>query len=69
MGFIQGRNEPCLFRHPETGLVVVLYVDDVLSRGSEHDTDAFHLALGKRFKCKPEERLAVDHQLDFWASL
>ena len=65
MGFIQGNNEPCLFRHPETGLVVVLYVDDVLSRGSEHDTDAFHLALGKRFKCKPEERLAVDHQLDF----
>jgi hypothetical protein len=65
MGFIQGVNEPCMFRHPSTGLIVVLYVDDLITRGSADSTDAFHVALAQRFECTPEEYLTADHDLEF----
>ena len=34
MGYRQGKNEPCVFRHPETGHRLVLFCDDFLCRGS-----------------------------------
>ena len=36
-GFIQAKNEPCLFRNPDTGFKVVLVVDDLLCRGTPVD--------------------------------
>ena len=48
-----------------TGLIVVLYVDDLITRGSADSTDAFHVALAQRFECTPEEYLTVDHDLEF----
>jgi len=64
-GLVQGKNEPCLFRDPATGFTVVIYVDDVLTRGSRDQTERFHRALEKRFKCKEETYLSDDSELDF----
>jgi hypothetical protein len=65
MGFVQGCNEPCLFRHPVTGLVVVIYVDDVITRGNGAATAEFQAALGAEFECTAEQYLGVDNELDF----
>ena len=65
VGFVQGKHEPCLFRHPVSGLRVVIYVDDVITRGDHAATVAFQELLGARFDCTPEEYLAVDNELDF----
>ena len=54
-----------VFRDPSTGFTIVLYVDDILTRGSRQQTEAFHKALGLRFECKPESYLAEDNDLDF----
>ena len=54
-----------MFRDPGTGFTVVLYVDDILTRGSKEQTKDFHAALGAVFDCKPESYLAVDNELDF----
>jgi hypothetical protein len=64
-GLKQGDNEPCVFRDPVTGFTVVLYVDDILTRGSLKQTKEFHRVLGLRFDCKPEEYLAPNNELDF----
>jgi hypothetical protein len=65
-GFEQGKNEPCLFRDPVTGLRVVLYVDDLLVVGDAKASRDFHEALGERFSCRdPAEYLAVDNDLEF----
>ena len=37
----QGLNEPCVSTHPETGLKVVLFVDDIITRGMREDTINF----------------------------
>ena len=67
VGFVQGSNEPCLFvhDHPVSGLSVVIYVDDLITRGSAEATAAFHEALGIRFECTAEQYLGVDNSLDF----
>jgi hypothetical protein len=62
-GFEAGCNEPCLFR--KEGLTVLVYVDDILTRGAAALTEDFHRALGAEFKCTAEEYLTVDHPLDF----
>ena len=64
-GFKQGKNEPCLFRDPDTGFTLVLYVDDILTAGSSEMTEKFHAALGEKFACKDQTYLADDSDLDF----
>lgn len=64
-GLVQGVNEPCMFRHPTEDLVVVLYVDDVLTSGSAAATGAFHEALGNKFDCTAPSVLAPDNPLEF----
>jgi len=66
-GFVQGSNDPCLFTHSTTGLVVVVYVDDIITRGDPDVTDAFHERFGDRFMCTDVEYLSPDHELDFLA--
>lgn len=53
-----------MFRDPNTRFTVVLYVDDILTRGSTGQTKEFHAALGAKFDCKPESYLAIDNALD-----
>ena len=64
-GLRQGCNEPCVFSSPD--LTVVLYVDDLIVRGSPDATAAFHAALGSKdgFACTPYEELSAGHPLDF----
>ena len=65
LGYIQGENEPCLFVHPETGLTMVIHVDDILCRGSQKDSDEFYRKLGERFQCKDPEFLTPGSYLTF----
>ena len=68
-GFIQARNEPCLFRHPDTGFKVVLVVDDLLCRGSLECSLEFHGMLEgpDGFECGENSRqiLTVDNEIDY----
>ena len=65
-GFKQAKNEPCLFVNAE-GVRVLLWVDDVLVRGSKEASDRFHCALEKRFECRDSDRqyLPYDHHLEY----
>ena len=66
MGFVQGENEPCVFRNDGTGMRVVLYVDDLLCRGPQDESDRFHLALGERFTCRGcQSQLSPDNPIEF----
>ena len=65
LGYIQGENEPCLFTHPETGLTMVIHVDDILCRGSKKDSDEFYRLLANRFQCKDPEFLTPGSYLTF----
>jgi len=47
--------------------VVVVYVDDILTRGQPDATADFHLKLGAQYLCTAPEYLAPDHELDFLA--
>ena len=54
-GFTQAKNEPCLFVNAES-VRVVLWVDDVLVRGSKEDSESFHNAFETRFECRDGAR-------------
>ena len=68
-GFVAGIDEPCLFTHPETGLVVLIYVDDIICRGSPKATDAFYAHLSDPgnggFDCKEPTFLDHNNPLHF----
>jgi hypothetical protein len=68
-GYIQAQNEPCLFRHKDTGFKVILVVDDLLCRGSPEQTVAFHDELEgpDGFECGENSRqiLTVDNEIDY----
>ena len=49
------RYEPCLFVNAES-VKVLLWVDDVLVRGSKEASDRFHDALEARFECRDGAR-------------
>ena len=50
MGFVPGKNDPCIFTHPTTGMKLVTVVDDILCRGSKEQSDLFYKAMAIRFK-------------------
>ena len=55
-GSTQAKNDPCMFTHT-TGLQVVLWVDDLLVRGTVFDSVEFYNRLGARFECTDPEFL------------
>jgi hypothetical protein len=63
-GFKQGKNEKCVFYHPERKVVVITYVDDLLVRGPDAEAKWFMDALCKRFTCKDPQWLAPGSPLD-----
>ena len=65
LGFTRGENDRCIFFNKETGMIVLLYVDDLLLDGTEEDVDKFHDALRKRFECKELQVLQVNKPLDY----
>ena len=67
-GYIRQKNEPCLFVN-DKGFKVVIWVDDVLCRGSPEETDTFHKKLQEKFECRSESMqvLTPDNPLDYVA--
>ena len=63
-GFVPGKNEKCVFYHPERKLLVITYVDDLLVRGAKNDADWFMDTLCQRFKCKDPQWLQPGKPLD-----
>ena len=65
LGFIRAKNDKCIFYHPDTGMIVLLYVDDIYMDGMAEDVEEFHVQLTKRFECKPIQYLRVGEPLDY----
>ena len=65
MGFEQGCNEPCVFYNRERDLLIVLYVDDCLADGDEHQIRWIFDELDARFKCKGPDWLSPTTPVDF----
>ena len=65
MGYRQGKNEPCVFRHPETGRRLVMFCDDFLCRGSRKVSEQFYAALISKFACKDPTYLELGGALTF----
>ena len=63
-GYKKQHNEPCLFIN-DKGFTVLTYVDDLICRGSESETDRFYKLLNKRFECKDEVILTPENRLSF----
>ena len=65
VGFEQGTNEPCLFRHAELGVTLATYVDDLLALGPRANVEKVMNMVGERFKSKEtvwlEEGQPLDH--------
>ena len=61
--FIQGGNEPCVFRHPVTGLLVVLFVDDIITRGMPEVTEEFYARLNSKYALRSWGILSVNNPL------
>ena len=63
-GYKKQNNEPCLFIN-DKGFTVLTYVDDLMCRGSEAETDRFYKLLNGRFECKDEVVLTPESRLSF----
>jgi hypothetical protein len=62
-GFKQGENEPCVFVHPVTGLTVVLFVDDIITRGMPDDTTEFFNTLNETYPLREWGILSPENPL------
>jgi hypothetical protein len=65
LGFIRDKNDPCVFHHPTTDMIVLLYVDDIYMDGLSKDVDTFYEQLSTRFECKPIQVLKENEPLDY----
>ena len=64
IGFEQGRNEPCVFRHKQLGVTLASYVDDLLCKGPKAAVEAVFAKIASRFKCKEPAYLGQGSPLD-----
>ena len=64
-GFVQSKNDVCLFRHPVTRVKVLVWVDDVLMRGVRARTDTLWKALNAKFGLKTVEYLEMGVERTF----
>ena len=63
-GYKRQEDEPCAFVN-DKGFTVLAYVDDLICKGSQEETDRFYKLLGKRFDCKDHTILSPDNKLAF----
>ena len=63
-GYVQGRNDPCMFRHPRLNVSLATYVDDMAIRGSRQFCEEAFKMIRARFKCKDVLWLGPDSPLD-----
>lgn len=52
MGFVQGKNDLCVYYNPKTGLRVGAHVDDCMTRGKRHVSRTFWEDVATRFAVK-----------------
>lgn len=64
-GYVQGRNDPCVFYKPDVDHLVILWVDDVLSHGVDAVTAEFYKRLDKKFGICEPTYLTDETPLDF----
>jgi hypothetical protein len=65
LGFTRAKNDACIFFNKETGMIVLLYVDDLYVDGAPSDVMAFHQNLTSRFECKELMILEEGRYLDY----
>ena len=63
-GYHRQDNEPCLFIN-DKGFTILTYVDDLICRGSDSETDRFYKLLNERFDYKDEVILTPESALAF----
>ena len=61
--FERGVNEPCIFYNKHTGMRIALYVDDVITRGSEKETRALFKAIDEKYPLRSWGILSPDNPL------
>ena len=59
-GFEQSDTDLCLFYNPKTRVRVAMHVDDVIVRGSRHQTELFWASLGDKYPLKHWEYVEYD---------
>jgi hypothetical protein len=65
LGFIRDKNDLCVFYHPTTDMIVLLYVDDIYMDGMSEDVDTFYDQLSTRFECQAIQILKEKEPLDY----
>ena len=65
MGFIAGKNDPCIFYNPTTGVRLAVVVDDILVRGPPVATTEFYRRLARRFDVKDPTYLTQDTPITY----
>ena len=65
IGFEQGKNEPCVFKHKSLDIVLASYVDDLCIKGPRSAVEHVLRLVSERFKCKEptflDEGSSIDH--------
>ena len=61
-GYERQVNEQCTFINKE-GFTIVIYVDDIITRGKREETDLFYKKLNERFACKDSTELKPGNNL------
>ena len=64
-GFVMALNDPAAFRHPDTGLIIGMHVDDLLVRGSLQASKDFYAALENKFDIKAPSYLTPQQPMEF----
>ena len=59
----QGVDEPCVFVNKVTNVRVVVFVDDILSRGSRENTTAFYTAIQSKYPMRSWDILSPENPL------
>jgi hypothetical protein len=61
--YMQGEDEPCVFVNESTGMRVVVFVDDIISRGSLDNTREFYSAVQSKYPMRSWNVLSPDSPL------
>ena len=63
-GYVQGKNDPCVFYHPRLKVRLGTYVDDLAGRGQRANVEEAFDMIRARFKCKEPAWLDVGASMD-----
>ena len=64
IGFEQGKNEPCVFKHKSLDIVLASHVDDLCIKGPRSAVEHVLKLVSERFKCKEPTFLGEGSSID-----